>query len=79
MKKKNIYLAAFYHEIQTHLGLGRICHAIKCDWVSESNALCWLEKGRTEKEIVAILRAVGYEIPKDFKGSEDIKFNGTED
>ena len=43
----------------------------------ESDAFCWLEVGRTEKEIVELLRKIGYDIPKDFKGSEDIKFDST--
>ena len=44
---------------------------------SESDAYCWLEDGRTEREIVTMLRKIGYDIPKDFKGSEDIKFDST--
>ena len=31
----------------------------------------------TEREIVTMLRKIGYDIPKDFKGSEDIKFDCT--
>ncbi|MBQ6110550.1 MAG: hypothetical protein IJL05_04165 [Alphaproteobacteria bacterium] len=77
-KKKNIYLAAFYHEIETYAGIGRICRALGRD-ARESNAYCWIEDGRTEKEIVALLRKIGYDIPKDFKGSADIKFDGKED
>lgn len=78
-KKRNLYLSAFYYEIQTYSGLGRVCRALGCDRVTESNAYCWLEDGRTEREIVSLLRKIGYDIPKDFKGSEDIKFDGTED
>ena len=77
-KKKNIYLSALYHEAQTYAGIGRICCALGCD-ARESNVYCWLEKGRTEDEIATLLRKVGYDIPKDFKGSTDIKFDGTEE
>lgn len=43
----------------------------------ESDAYCWLESGRTEREIVTLLRKIGYDIPKDFQGSDDVKFNST--
>ena len=76
-KKKNIYLAALGHEIATGDGIDRICKALRCKYVSESNAYCWLEEGRTEREIVALLRKIGYDIPEDFKGSDNIKFDCT--
>ena len=44
---------------------------------TESDAYCWLEDGRTEKEIVELLRKIGYDIPEDFQGSETIKFDTT--
>lgn len=75
--KKNIYLAALAHAISTDSGLDKICWALGCEYVSESNAYCWLEEGRTEKEIVTMLRKIGYDIPEDFQGSEDIKFDCT--
>lgn len=75
--KKNIYLAALADAINTGSGLDKICWALGCEYVSESNAYCWLEEGRTEREIVTMLRKIGYDIPKDFKGSEDIKFDST--
>ncbi len=75
--KKNIYLAALADAINSGGGLDKICWALGCEYVSESNAYCWLEEGRTEREIVTMLRKIGYDIPKDFKGSEDIKFDST--
>lgn len=74
---KNIYLAALGYEIATGTGIERICRALRCNYVSESNAYCWIEDGRTEREIVSLLRKIGYDIPKDFRGSEEIKFDST--
>ena len=76
-QKKNIYLAALGHEISTGNGIDRICNALRCKYVSESNAYCWLEEGRTEREIVTLLRKIGYDIPEDFKGSDSVKFDCT--
>ena len=75
--KKNIYLAALANAINTREGLENICLVLGCEYVSESTAYCWIEDGRTEREIVTMLRKIGYDIPKDFKGSEDIKFDST--
>lgn len=75
--KKNIYLAALADAINSGGGLDKICWALGCEYVSESNAYCWLEEGRTEREIVTLLRKIGYDIPKGFKGSDDIKFDST--
>ncbi|MBR4507026.1 MAG: hypothetical protein IKP24_00655 [Alphaproteobacteria bacterium] len=74
---KNIYLAALGYEITSGDGIDRICKALRCKYVSESNAYCWIEDGRTEREIVTLLRKIGYDIPKDFQGSDDVKFNST--
>ena len=43
----------------------------------ESDAYCWLESGRTEKEIIMLLRSIGYDIPKEVVGSESVKFDST--
>lgn len=74
---KNIYLAALAHAITTNVGLENICFALGCEYVSESHAYCWLEEDRTEREIITLLRAIGYEIPKYIKGSTQIKFDTT--
>ena len=39
---------------------------------TESDACCCLEEGCTEKELVTLLRKIGYEIPKDTQGSDKI-------
>ena len=75
--KKNIYLAALAHAISTDSGLDKICKVLGSKYVTESNAYCWLEDGRTEREIVTMLRKIGYDIPEGFQGSEDIKFDCT--
>lgn len=74
---KNIYLAALGYEIATGTGIEKICKALRSKYITESTAYCWIEDGRTEREIVTLLRKIGYDIPKDFKGSEDIKFDTT--
>jgi len=73
--KKNIYLAALARAIMDDVELDQILRVIGGNY--ESDAYCWLEEGRTEREIVTLLRKIGYYIPDDFKGSEDIKFNCT--
>lgn len=73
--KKNIYLAALGRAIMDDVELDQILRVIGGNY--ESDAYCWLEEGRTEREIVTLLRKIGYDIPDDFKGSEDIKFNCT--
>lgn len=76
-QKKNIYLAALANAINNDDELDLICQAIGRSDGTESDAYCWLEEGRTEQEIVNLLRKIGYDIPKDFKGSENIKFDCT--
>jgi hypothetical protein len=73
--KKNIYLAALARAIMDDVELDQILHVIGGN--TESDAYCWLEEGRTEKEIVALLRKIGYDIPEDFIGSETVKFDST--
>ena len=73
--KKNIYLAALARAIMDDVELDQILHVIGGN--TESDAYCWLEEGRTEKEIVALLRKIGYDIPEDFKGSDSVKFDCT--
>ena len=72
---KNVYLAALRTAIGNDDDLDKICQIIGGQY--ESDAYCWLESGRTEKEIVDLLRSIGYDIPADFKGSENIKFEST--
>lgn len=72
---KNVYLAALRTAIGNDDDLDKICQIIGGQY--ESNAYCWLEDGRTEREIVTMLRKIGYDIPKDFQGSDDVKFNST--
>ena len=72
---KNVYLAALATAINTDDDLDKILQIVGGSY--ESDAYCWLESGRTEREIVALLRNIGYDIPKDFKGSENIKFDST--
>ena len=72
---KNVYLAALATAIRNDDDLDKICQIVGGSY--ESDAYCWLESGRTEREIVALLRNIGYDIPKDFKGDENIKFDST--
>jgi len=72
---KNVYLAALRTAIGNDDDLDKICQIIGGQY--ESDAYCWLESGRTEKEIVDLLRSIGYDIPADFKGNENIKFEST--
>lgn len=74
--KKNIYLATFSHELVSG-DIEKLCKAIGIKDGYESDAYCWLEEGRTEKEIIDVLRKLGYDIPKDTTGSENIKFDST--
>lgn len=74
---KNVYLAALGYELFTCSGVERICKAARCGYVSESTAYCWLETGRTEREIITLLRKMGYDIPKEIKGSDDVKYTST--
>lgn len=71
-KKKNVFVSAFYHAINSDNGVEKICWALGSEYVTESTAYCWIEEPRTEKEIVAMLRKIGYDIPKEFKGSDEI-------
>lgn len=73
--KKNIYLAALARAIMDDVELDQILQVI--GGKTESDAYCWLEEGRTEKEIIALLRKIGYDIPEDFIGSETVKFDST--
>ena len=75
--RKNIYLAALASEIRTDEGIDQICKAIGIKNGTESDAYCWLEDGRTEKEIICVLRKIGYDIPKEVVGSEDVTFDST--
>ncbi len=76
-QKKNVYLAALVHAINTDDGIDAMCKAIKEDFVVQSSCWCWLETGRTEKEIIAVLRKMGYDIPKEIVGSDTV-FNGAQ-
>ncbi len=71
-QKKNVYLAALMYAINTDDGIEAMCKAIKEDFVVESSCRYWLEKGRTEKEIIAVLRKMGYDIPKAIVGSDTV-------
>lgn len=75
--KKNIYLAALGNAINNDDELDLICQAIGCPDGIESDAYCWIEEGRTEHEIVTLLRKIGYDIPNEIQGSKDIKFDST--
>ena len=75
--KKNIYLAAFAREVNNYDGIGAICKALGIKDGTESDAYCWIEEGRTEKEIIQLLRKVGYDIPKEIVGSTEKKFDCT--
>lgn len=75
--KRNLYLAAFAREMITADGIERICTALGKPGGTESDAYCWLEVGRTEKEIVALLRKIGFDIPKEIVGSSRKKFDST--
>lgn len=72
---KNVYLAALRTAIGNDDDLDKILQIVGGSY--ESDAYCWLETGRTEREIVTLLRKIGYDIPKDFQGSDDVKFNST--
>lgn len=73
--KKNIYLAALGNAINNNDELELICQAIGRSDGTESDAYCWIEEGRTEHEIVTLLRKIGYDIPNENQGSKDIKFD----
>ena len=73
--RKNVYLAAFANAINNDDDLDKILQIVGGSY--ESDAYCWLESGRTEREIVTLLRSIGYDIPVEFKGSETIKFDST--
>lgn len=75
-KTKNIYLAALSHEIVSG-DIEKVCKAMGIKDGYESDAYCWLEDGRTEKEIIDVLRKLGYDIPQETVGSENIKFDST--
>lgn len=75
--KKNVYLAAFARELTDYEGVDAICKALGIKDGTESDAYCWLEEGRTEKEIIQILRKIGYDIPKEIMGSTEKKFDST--
>lgn len=69
---KNVYESALLHELTTDRGIQAICNAIGEKYVTESTAWCWYEQGRTEKEIIKLLRKIGYEIPKEIIGSDRV-------
>ena len=73
--RKNVYLAALATAINNDDDLDKILQIVGGSY--ESDAYCWLETGRTEREIVTLLRSIGYDIPVEFKGSETIKFDST--
>ena len=72
MSKKNIFVHAFCQELRTGLGVNKITHAIEKLYGYQQSPFNWFEDGRTEKELVTLLRKIGYEIPKDTKGSDKI-------
>ena len=72
---KNVYLAALATAINNDDDLDKILQIIGGNY--ESDAYCWLESDRTEREIVDLLRSIWYDIPVDFKGTENIKFDST--
>lgn len=72
---KNVYLAALGRAIMDDVELEQILRVIGGKY--ESDAYCWLESGRTEREIITLLRNIGYDIPKEVLGSENIKFDST--
>ncbi len=71
-RTKNVYVSALLHELMTEDGITNVCKAIGENYVTESNAWCWYEHGRTEKEIIRLLRKIGYDIPKEVTGSKQI-------
>lgn len=71
-QKANVYVSAFKYECCHEDGIEKICKAIGDDFIVESTARCWLEKGQTEKEIIKLLRKIGYDIPKEIVGSDTI-------
>ena len=72
MSKKNIFVHAFCHELRTGIGVNKITHAIEKLYGHQQSPFNWFEDGRTEKELVTLLRKIGYEIPKDTQGSDKI-------
>lgn len=74
--KKNIYLATLSYELVAG-DIEKVCKAMGIKNGYESDAYCWLEDGRTEKEIIDVLRKLGYDIPQETVGSEKIKFDST--
>lgn len=72
--KTNVYVTAFKYECCKVDGIEKICKAIVDDFVVESTARCWLENGRTEKEIIKVLRKIGYDIPNEIVGSDAVYY-----
>lgn len=74
-QKKNVYYELLLKEIFCGDGIEVICKEIGEDFVTESNALCWLEQGQTEKTIISMLRKLNYDIPANVVGSDIIYGN----
>ncbi len=78
MKQKlNVYLAALMYAINTDDGIDSMLKILDKEdsFFTESDCWCWLENGRTEKEIIDMLRKMGYDIPKEIVGSDTV-FDG---
>ena len=68
MTDKNVYAAALDSELHHSSSLGAFCDVFG----GPEPAFKWLQTKHTEKEIIEILRKLGYEIKES--GSEDNKY-----
>ena len=74
--KRNVYYELLKHEIYcSDNAIETICKEIGDSFVVESTALCWLEQGQTEKTIIKTLRKLGFDIPKEIGGSDQVYGN----
>ncbi len=78
-KKKNPYVSALLYEINTESGTAKMLNVLRIKPLLFTTSHCWnwIEHGRTEKEIINMLRKLGYDIPKEIVGSDTV-FDGSE-
>ena len=70
MKNKNLYVAALDSELHNCESIGKICDLFG----GVEQGLKWIRQEHTEKEIIDVLRKLGFEIAPDITGSTKRKF-----
>ena len=63
--------------MRTNSGVEKMLKILNKEYLFFTESHCWLEDGRTEKEIITMLCKMGYDIPKDFVGSDAV-FDGSQ-